>query len=99
MYTTKANRAQHVVVKDDSHPSLFYHLFDDDELLHPVFALTFTEQRPGSARSNVVLGWLPALAPSDSEDAGNGLNDFKQNGERLFGKLSLNIWILSMTHA
>ncbi|KAL5478341.1 hypothetical protein ACEPAI_2525 [Sanghuangporus weigelae] len=82
-YTSDATQSQYDPLKDDSHPSLYYHLFEDDELLNPVFALSFLEEKPKSARSKVVLGWLPALFSSDTESGENGLNDFRQNKDFL----------------
>ncbi|KAL5514810.1 hypothetical protein ACEPAG_2126 [Sanghuangporus baumii] len=82
-YTSDATQTQYDPLKDDSHPSLYYHLFEDDELLNPVFALSFLEEKPKSARSKVVLGWLPALFSSDTESGENGLNDFRQNEDFL----------------
>ena len=61
--------------KDETHPSLFYHIFEDDRNFGhvPVFALSFCETRPSSIRSPSVLGLLPA-----SEDS--GLGNFITNG-------------------
>ncbi|KAH8112325.1 hypothetical protein DFH11DRAFT_1689897 [Phellopilus nigrolimitatus] len=66
-----------VAIKDPSHPSLFYHLFGGE--LGSVFALSFLEARPASARSRTVLGLLPAHGLEAGEEGESGLNDFMEN--------------------
>lgn len=67
-------------MKDPSHPSLYYHLFESETPgMSPVFALTLTEERPKFARSRTVLGWLPAGAGTNEDSEGSGLNDFVEN--------------------
>ena len=71
----RSNANVYTAEKDESHPSLFYHIFEDDQNFGhmPVFALSFLESRPSSIRSPAVLGLLPA-----SEDS--GLGNFITNG-------------------
>lgn len=58
----RSNANVYTAEKDESHPSLFYHIFEDDQNFGhmPVFALSFLESRPSSIRSPAVLGLLPA---------------------------------------
>ncbi|KZT04959.1 uncharacterized protein LAESUDRAFT_813833 [Laetiporus sulphureus 93-53] len=61
-------------------PDLFYHLFEPPTPVSstvPVFALSFLPTAPPSVQSATVIGWLPASAPGDSDEA--GLNDFVDN--------------------
>ncbi|CCM03059.1 uncharacterized protein FIBRA_05179 [Fibroporia radiculosa] len=65
---------------DPERPDLFYHLFEPPTPVSssvPVFALSFLEQRPASAQSPAVIGWLPASSSADADSA--GLNDFVEN--------------------
>ena len=66
---------------DPDRPDLFYHLFHPPSAISrtlPVFALSFIPEYPTAVDSCAVVGWLPAAAPSEAEQA--WLNDFKQNG-------------------
>ncbi|KAF7292943.1 hypothetical protein MIND_01193500 [Mycena indigotica] len=65
---------------DPARAELHYHLVEppspfSDKL--PAFALSFLPTAPSSASSSTVLGWLPAAAATDGQEA--GLNDFKEN--------------------
>jgi len=65
---------------DPDRPELFYHLFDPPTPVSssaPVFALSFLPSPPDSVESSTVIGWLPASAPGDADEA--GLNDFVEN--------------------
>ena len=69
---------------DPSRPDLFYHLLPlplepDPSQSIPVYALSFLPAPPPSPRSATVLGWLPAVTDTATEDVGAGLNDFVEN--------------------
>ncbi|KAH9947809.1 hypothetical protein B0H21DRAFT_691362 [Amylocystis lapponica] len=79
-YSTAQSAPSSTSFPDPDRPDLFYHLFEPPTPLSssvPVFALSFIAQRPSSANSSAVIGWLPASAPGDADDA--GLNDFVEN--------------------
>ncbi|KAI5118943.1 hypothetical protein M0805_006289 [Coniferiporia weirii] len=67
-------------IKDPTHPSLYYHLFDVEELAQPVFCLSFLDIRPRNMNSRTILGWLPVLSQgAEGDENASGLNDFVEN--------------------
>lgn len=79
--TRSYSSSPHTPVADPDRPELFYHLFDPPTPVShavPVYALSFVGEVLPSASSCAVIGWLPAIAVSESEEA--GLNDFVPNG-------------------
>jgi hypothetical protein len=74
---------------DPTRPDLHYHLVDPPTPLSsnlPAFALSFLPAPPSNS-SSTVLGWLPAATESSDHEA--GLNDFRENSERLYTLFSL----------
>lgn len=86
---SSALQSKYAPIKDDSHPSLFYHFFDDEDAMvagGPAFALSFLDDRPWDGISDpTILGWLPALSSeaAGTEYGGSGLNDFHENEDFL----------------
>ncbi|KAK7461109.1 hypothetical protein VKT23_009035 [Stygiomarasmius scandens] len=65
---------------DPSRPDLFYHLIYPPSPLSdilPVYALSFLPDSPPKPDSASIIGWLPAQAEGNDNEA--GLNDFKEN--------------------
>lgn len=78
---------------DPERPGLYYHLFEPPTSVSstsPVFAISFLPGAPLVAESKTVLGWLPAQTFGGDGEA--GLNDFRQNRERLAILLIL-LWL------
>ncbi|KAI0317985.1 hypothetical protein OF83DRAFT_1118563 [Amylostereum chailletii] len=73
------NNAQ-TTFTDPTRLDLFYHLIPPPNPLssaRSAFAVSLLESPPPSSNSSTVLGWLPAEAPRQEDEA--GLNDFKEN--------------------
>lgn len=69
---------------DPTRPDLHYHLVDPPTPLSssiPAFALSFLSSPPPT-NSSTVIGWLPAAATGNDDEA--GLNDFKENRNLVF---------------
>lgn len=65
---------------DPDRPELFYHLVEPPNALsntNAAFALSFLPEVPPTSDSSAVIGWLPAAAESEAQEA--GLNDFREN--------------------
>jgi hypothetical protein len=84
---------------DPSRSDIFYHFFSPPTHLSPilpVYALSFLPTRPPSADSCTIIGWLPAAAEREDQEA--GLSDFKENGldqlsRLLCGFISINAYL------
>ncbi|KAJ7130232.1 hypothetical protein C8R44DRAFT_905566 [Mycena epipterygia] len=64
---------------DPARPDLHYHLVDPPTPVSssiPAFALSFLSSPPPT-NSSTIIGWLPAAATGNDDEA--GLNDFKEN--------------------
>ena len=73
------------IFPDPDRPDLFYHLVDPPSALsrsHPVFALSFLSDPLPTSDSCAVIGWLPAAAEAEAQEA--GLNDFRENSACLY---------------
>lgn len=80
-YVTSTKSLPPTSFPDPDRPDLFYHLFEPPTSISnevPVFALSFLPEMPSAVDSCAVIGWLPAAAASEADQA--GLNDFKENG-------------------
>jgi len=67
---------------EPSRSDLFYHVISPPTPISPslpAFGLSFLSTPPPSAVSCAVIGWLPAVAEGEGQEA--GLNDFKENRE------------------
>lgn len=93
---TYSSQSKDVVFSDPYRPDLFYHLLNPPNPLAqtlPAFGLSFLYERPPSADSAKIIGWLPAQlseSASDSEvhtdieeghDDHSTLQDFRENRE------------------
>jgi len=77
-----SRRSQQTTFADPSRQDLFYHLISPPTPLstsRPAFAISFLESPPSSSESSTILGWLPAEAEGQEQEA--GLNDFKENSK------------------
>ena len=78
-------RNQQTTFSDPFRPDLFYHLVPPptpQSASQPAFAVSLLESPPPKSDSRTILGWLPAEAEGQHQEA--GLNDFKENRELVF---------------
>jgi hypothetical protein len=81
-YSTSSAESAETTFPDPDRPDLFYHLVESplpSSGSSAAFALSFLPDHLPKTDSCAVIGWLPAAAESEAQEA--GLNDFVENRE------------------